>query len=60
MVRSLVTDIPGHNEERGGAAAGGVSRAAPGLGSRGGPQDSAGNDPSAMFSQSQRRTLLGP
>ena len=44
MVRSVVTDIPGHNEERGGAAAGGVSRAAPRLGAGGGAQDSAAND----------------
>ena len=49
MVRLLVTDIPGHNEGRGGAAAGGVSRAAPRLGAGGGAQDSAANDPSAAI-----------
>ena len=49
MVRSLVTELPGHNEERGCAAAGGVSRAAPRLGAGGGPQDSAANDPSTAI-----------
>ena len=44
VVRSVVTELPGHNEERGGAAAGGVSRAAPRLGAGGGAQDSAAND----------------